>query len=105
MNGVHDMGGMHGMGPVQYENNEPVFHARWEGRVTHSIARWRLGKMEHRYRPLPARADPSGRLPAHELLRKMVHRLRIAVGEAASRRGLRSKWAAGARIAQGDSCA
>ena len=33
MNGVHDMGGMHGMGPIQYEKNEPVFHARWEGRV------------------------------------------------------------------------
>jgi nitrile hydratase subunit beta len=33
MNGVHDMGGMHGMGPVQYEKNEPLFHASWEGRV------------------------------------------------------------------------
>jgi nitrile hydratase beta subunit len=33
VNGVHDMGGMHGMGPIQYEKNEPVFHARWEGRV------------------------------------------------------------------------
>jgi nitrile hydratase subunit beta len=33
MNSVHDMGGMHGMGPVQQEKNEPVFHARWEARV------------------------------------------------------------------------
>jgi nitrile hydratase subunit beta len=33
MNGVHDMGGMHGMGAVQREENEPVFHARWEARV------------------------------------------------------------------------
>jgi len=33
MNGVHDMGGMHGMGPIEYEKNEPVFHARWEARV------------------------------------------------------------------------
>ena len=33
MNGVHDMGGMHGMGPIQNEKNEPVFHAPWEGRV------------------------------------------------------------------------
>ncbi len=31
MNGVHDMGGMHGMGPVEHEKNEPVFHASWEG--------------------------------------------------------------------------
>lgn len=33
MNGVHDMGGMHGMGPVLIEKDEPVFHARWEARV------------------------------------------------------------------------
>jgi hypothetical protein len=33
MNGVHDMGGMQGMGPVPYEKDEPVFHAPWEGRV------------------------------------------------------------------------
>lgn len=33
MNGIHDMGGMHGFGPVEREDNEPVFHAAWEGRV------------------------------------------------------------------------
>jgi len=33
MNGVHDMGGMHGMGPIQYEKNEPVFPEPWEARV------------------------------------------------------------------------
>ena len=33
MNGVHDMGGMQDMGPVQEEKNEPVFHHPWEGRV------------------------------------------------------------------------
>ena len=33
MNGVHDMGGMHGFGPVTPEKDEPVFHAGWEGRV------------------------------------------------------------------------
>jgi nitrile hydratase len=33
MNGVHDMGGMHGMGPIAPEAGEPVFHAAWEGRV------------------------------------------------------------------------
>jgi nitrile hydratase beta subunit len=33
MNGIHDMGGMHGLGAIQVEKNEPVFHARWEGRV------------------------------------------------------------------------
>jgi nitrile hydratase len=33
MNGVHDMGGMHGFGPVKEEPDEPVFHADWEGRT------------------------------------------------------------------------
>jgi nitrile hydratase len=33
MNGVHDMGGMHGLGPVAPEEDEPVFHADWEKRV------------------------------------------------------------------------
>jgi nitrile hydratase len=30
MNGVHDMGGMQGFGPVRPEANEPLFHAAWE---------------------------------------------------------------------------
>jgi len=33
MNGVHDMGGMHGLGPIEAEPNEPVFHAPWEASV------------------------------------------------------------------------
>ncbi len=33
MNGVHDMGGMHGFGPIEVEENEPVFHEPWEGRL------------------------------------------------------------------------
>ena len=33
MNGVHDMGGMHGLGPVEPEPNEPVFHHEWERRA------------------------------------------------------------------------
>jgi nitrile hydratase beta subunit len=33
VNGVHDMGGMHGFGPVEPEANEPVFHSDWEARV------------------------------------------------------------------------
>jgi len=33
MNGVHDLGGMHGFGPVIREQNEPVFHSDWEKRV------------------------------------------------------------------------
>jgi nitrile hydratase len=37
-NTIHDMGGMHGFGPVVPEPNEPVFHAVWEGRV-HALQR------------------------------------------------------------------
>lgn len=33
MNGVHDMGGMHGFGLVIREKDEPVFHQPWERRL------------------------------------------------------------------------
>ena len=33
MNGIHDMGGMHGLGPIVREADEPVFHAAWERRA------------------------------------------------------------------------
>jgi nitrile hydratase len=33
MDGVHDLGGMDGFGPVPVEREEPVFHSPWEGRV------------------------------------------------------------------------
>ncbi len=33
MNGVHDLGGMHGFGPVVREQNEPLFHSDWEKRA------------------------------------------------------------------------
>jgi nitrile hydratase subunit beta len=33
MNGVHDMGGQHGFGPVCPETGEPPFHADWERRA------------------------------------------------------------------------
>lgn len=49
MNGVHDMGGMHGFGPVLPEANEPVFHAPWEGRVrgmAQLMGAWRLWNID-----------------------------------------------------------
>jgi nitrile hydratase beta subunit len=33
MDGVHDMGGMHGFGKVEPEQDEPVFHEDWEART------------------------------------------------------------------------
>jgi len=49
MNGVHDMGGMHGMGPIRYEPDGPVFHARWEGRVyalNRALDAWRKWNLD-----------------------------------------------------------
>jgi nitrile hydratase len=33
VNGAHDLGGMHGFGPVEIERGEPVFHHEWERRA------------------------------------------------------------------------
>jgi nitrile hydratase subunit beta len=49
MNGVHDMGGEQGMGPIQYEKDEPVFHASWEGRVyaiNRTLGAWRKWNLD-----------------------------------------------------------
>ncbi len=49
MNGVHDIGGMQDMGPIPIERNEPVFHARWEGRVNamfRSLGVWRKWNLD-----------------------------------------------------------
>jgi nitrile hydratase beta subunit len=49
MNGVHDMGGQQGMGPVRYEKDEPVFHANWEGRIyalNRAMRAWRKWSLD-----------------------------------------------------------
>jgi nitrile hydratase subunit beta len=49
MNGIHDMGGQHGMGPLEYEKDEPVFHAEWEARVyalTRAMRAWRKWNLD-----------------------------------------------------------
>lgn len=43
MNGIHDMGGMDGFGPVVREPNEPVFHADWERRTYALVAGLGMG--------------------------------------------------------------
>jgi nitrile hydratase subunit beta len=59
MNGIHDMGGMDGMGTLEHVKTEPVFHAPWEGRV---IAMMRAvqasGKLKLGLRP-PIEAIPA----------------------------------------------
>lgn len=61
MNGVHDMGGMQGFGPVTVELDEPAFHEPWEGRVL-ALSRailysraWNLDMFRDSQERLPAR--------------------------------------------------
>jgi nitrile hydratase subunit beta len=60
MNGIHDLGGMHGMGPIQPERNEPVFHARWEARVFAMVRamgawrKWNIDASRHQRELIPA---------------------------------------------------
>jgi len=59
MNGVHDMGGMHGMGPVAPERDEPVFHEPWEGRVYAMVRamgawrKWNIDASRHQRELIP----------------------------------------------------
>ena len=59
MNGVHDMGGMQGMGPIQYVRDEPVFHEPWEGRIfalaraVGALGKWNLDASRHQLEQLP----------------------------------------------------
>jgi len=60
MDGVHDMGGMHGFGKVTPEQNEPVFHAEWEGRclalnrAMGAIGAWTIDEERAAIEELPA---------------------------------------------------
>jgi nitrile hydratase len=55
MNGAHDLGGMHGLGPIrpEPEAQEPVFHADWERRVfglvraAGALGRWNSDVFRH----------------------------------------------------------
>jgi nitrile hydratase len=59
MNGVHDMGGMHGLGPIAPEAEEPVFHERWEARTlalalaVGAWGRWTLDGSRHQRELIP----------------------------------------------------
>lgn len=33
MNGLHDMGGTHGLGPIHVDDDKPLFPEAWEGRA------------------------------------------------------------------------
>ena len=60
MNGIHDMGGMHGLGPIEVEPDEPVFHSEWEAKtfvLTRAIGPWRKWNIDtgrHQIELIPA---------------------------------------------------
>jgi nitrile hydratase len=53
MNGIHDLGGMHGLGRIDPETDEPVFHAEWETRAfamfaaTYVFAGYTVDELRH----------------------------------------------------------
>jgi nitrile hydratase len=85
MNGVHDMGGMQNMGPIDCEKNEPVFHSDWEAR-THALNRavralgkWNLDMDRHELELLP---------PADYLRMSYYERWAVRLAEQVVRFGL-----------------
>jgi nitrile hydratase len=60
MNGIHDLGGMHGFGAIVVERDEPVFHAAWEKRVFGAVMlAMRIGIVNiDRFRHAIERLDP-----------------------------------------------
>ena len=85
MNGVHDMGGMQGFGPVVGEDAEPTFHAPWEGRVL-GLQRallytraWNIDVFRHAQEQLPG---------ATYLTVSYYHRWLLSLSRTAVERGL-----------------
>jgi nitrile hydratase len=63
MNGVHDMGGMHGLGSIDPEPDEPIFHERWEARAlaltlaAGAWGRWNIDVSRHERERIPGPDD------------------------------------------------
>jgi nitrile hydratase subunit beta len=99
MNGVHDMGGMHGFGPVTQEPNEPVFHADWEGRtfalsmVMRALGLWNIDQSRAAQEMLPPQVylassyyERWGRGLEQQLLKQgLVNSEEVAAGHASNR--------------------
>lgn len=74
MDGIHDLGGMDGFGPVRVERDEPVFHHPWEGRVIgmlFALSATRLANTDG-YRHAVERMDPRHYLAAPYYERMMT---------------------------------
>ena len=86
MNGVHDMGGMHGFGAIDIEAGEPVFHEEWEGRVYGMVTSIRE---EHDiYGPYGSRHYIENIPPARYLASSYYERWMLALQAALVNKGL-----------------
>jgi hypothetical protein len=96
MNGIHDLGGMHGLGPVLTEHDEPVFHEAWEGRAfglfaaTFVFAGYNVDEFRHAIEKIA---------PAHYLESSYYEHWMFAFEEVLIRRGFVSREELDARIA------
>ena len=60
MTAIHDMGGVPGYGRVEPEENEPVFHSEWEGRMFGLVTTFRGGFSRRRLEALEPEVYLSG---------------------------------------------
>ena len=74
MNGIHDLGGMHGFGRVDAERDEPVFHHEWERRAfalnlaTGFLGRWNIDMGRFAREHMPPYYVPAPDSPEREYL-------------------------------------
>ena len=52
MDGIHDLGGVEGFGPVEVEPDEPWFHHEWERRVMRAVSATRFRPAQHNGAPV-----------------------------------------------------
>ena len=91
-NSIHDMGGMHGFGPVEPEPDEPPFHAALGGPRPGDAARDGLYRaVDDRRRPRLARSPAAARLSRLVLLPALVSRPRKPAAAARPRRRRRDR--------------
>lgn len=83
MDGVHDLGGMRGFGAVQVEQDEPPFHARWEGRVHGMMLALAAGGHLRNFRYAIEQMDPVHYLtsPYYEHWLEALQRILLEGGE------------------------
>jgi hypothetical protein len=97
MNGIHDLGGKHGLGPILPEENEPVFHEEWEKRAfglfatTFVFAGYTIDEFRHAIEKID---------PAHYLESSYYEHWLFAYEEVLTKRGIVTRDERDARIAK-----